>query len=62
MHEYLMEVTHYFLGRQRFQVVAENKADAIEKGTEYIKKFGKDNYYMDSVKVVKKLKPSFPEV
>ena len=60
MHEYLMEVTHFFQGVCRFQVIASDKTAAIEKGTEYIKqRYGKDNCYMNTIKVVRKLKPSF---
>ena len=60
MHEYLLSVQHFFLGEYRFQVVAENKVDAIIKGTEYVNRvLGKDNCFPDTVKVIKKLKPSF---
>lgn len=59
MHEYLMEVGHYFLGSVRFQVVANDRAEAMEKGAEYVKNLHNDNYIKDHIKVVKKLKPSF---
>ena len=60
MHEYLMEVQHYFLGKQRFQVNADNKIAAVEKGIEYANRvFGRDNYISGTVKAIRKLKPSF---
>ena len=60
MREFLMEVKHFFLGDYRFQVVAEDRADAIVKGTEWVcRNLGKDNCYIDTVKVVRELKPSF---
>ena len=60
MREFLMEVKHFFLGDYRFQVVAEDRADAITKGTEYVDRvLGRDNCYRDTVRVVKRLKPSF---
>lgn len=59
MHEYLMEVGHYFRGTVRFQVCALNKADAIVRGNEYVRLLHDDNYIKGTVKCVKKLKPSF---
>lgn len=59
-HEYLMEVEQYFGGKLRFQVTASNREEAMLKGKEYLKnKPGRDNRIDDSLKVVKKLKPSF---
>ncbi len=34
MHEYLMEIDHYFGSPKRFQVLADNKEQAIEKAKE----------------------------
>lgn len=60
MHEYLMEVQHYFLGSQRFQVNAEDKIEATKKGVEYANRtFGRDNCIPGTVKDIRKLKPSF---
>ena len=59
MHEYLIEVGHYFRGKVRFQVEATNKMEALEKGKSYIDSLHDDNYIKDHISVVKKLKPSF---
>ena len=61
-HEYLMEVTRYFGGATRFQVEASNRDEAkiigIKRADEM---FGRDNIINGSIRVVKKLKPSFGE-
>ena len=59
MHTYLMEAGHFFLRRYRFQVDAENREEALEKGREYIKSLHDCNIIGDTIVVVKKLKPSF---
>lgn len=59
MHKYLMEVLHYFLGYERFTVEAENKEDAVKKGKQYVLTSAKhhwDNYDLNDVRCVKKLK------
>ena len=59
-HVYLMEVQKYFGGRVRFQVVASDKDEAKEKGlSEAEKLFGRDNIIRESIRVDRKLKPSF---
>ena len=60
-HEYLMEIQQYFGGRMRFQVVAESREDAMTKARLYLneRRYDKDNRIEDSLRVVKKLKPSF---
>lgn len=60
MNKYLVEISHYFRGDETFEVVAQNKAEALVKAKEYVKKsplYG-DNYKVDSVRIVKKLKPA----
>ena len=57
-HRFLMDVFHYFSGHEQFEIVAENKADAVEKGKLYISRNKGGNYQVDSVKVLKKLKPA----
>ena len=56
-----MEAGHYFIGRYRFQVDAETRAEAVRKGKEYIKSLHDCNIMGDTVVVVRKLKPSFGE-
>lgn len=60
-HEYLVEIQQYFGGRMRFQVLAESREDALVKAKEYLneRRYDKDNRIEDSLRVVKKLKPSF---
>lgn len=58
-HEYLMVAQTYF-GSARFQVEADSKDEAKEKGIEYMNRVhGKDNWISGTVKVDRKLKPSF---
>ena len=61
MHDYLMEVDHYFNGPIRFQVTAENKNDAMVKGLKFLNRGA--NHYVNcisgSLRCVRKLKPSF---
>ena len=33
MHKYLMEIERYFIGKEHFIVLAENKKDAVQKAT-----------------------------
>lgn len=57
MHEYLMEIQQYF-GTKRFQVTADSREEALEKSKDTI--YYKDsNSIKESLRVVKKLKPSF---
>lgn len=58
MHEYLVEIECYFGRRYRFQVSAESKEEALEKAKETVY-FKDDNAIKSSLRVVKKLKPSF---
>jgi len=62
MHEYLMEVGHYFYGTKRFMATAKNREEAIEVGSQYIASLHDDNYIKGTVKVVRKLKPSFKDI
>lgn len=57
MNRFLMDVLHYFCGHEQFEIEAENKVDAVEKGKEYIYKHSGGNYQTNSVKCLKKLKP-----
>ena len=59
MHEYLMEVEQFFGGKYRFQVNASNREEAMENGRKHSKERHNDNFIKDTLKVVKKLKPSF---
>lgn len=58
-HEYLMSMQRYFGGETRFQVTAESKEEAIEKAKKTIFYVHDDNTIKNSLRVVKKLKPSF---
>ena len=60
-HEYLMEIQQYFGGRLRFQVTAESREEALDKARDYLneRRYDRDNRIEDSLRVVKKLKPSF---
>lgn len=60
-HEYLMEIQQYFGGKLRFQVAAESREDAMNKARNYLneRRYDRDNRIEDSLRVVKKLKPSF---
>lgn len=59
-HVHLMEVQKYFGERVHFQVVASDKNEAKEKGLENAEKlFGSDNIIRESIRVDRKLKPSF---
>lgn len=57
-HEYLMSIERYFGGEERFQVSADNKAEAVEraKDTSF---YRSDNTISSSLKCIRKLKPSF---
>ena len=60
MHEFLMEYQTYFGRGPRFQVVAKDRAEALELGEKYIKEtLHEHNAINGSLKVVRKLKPSF---
>ena len=59
MHKYLMEVYGYFSGYERFEIEAEDKKDAVEKGKQFVRhswKYGGGNYNHNDVRCVKKLK------
>ena len=59
MNNYLMAVTGFFTGDVQFVINAENKADAVKKGLEYVRsnpKYGGGNFKRNSVRVVKKLR------
>ena len=61
MNRYLMKVYHYFSGYEHFEIEAENKEDAVEKGKEFVRheskyRFG-GNYNLNDVQCIKKLKP-----
>lgn len=59
MHRYLMEVYGYFSGYEQFEIEAENKKDAVEKGKLFVMrnwKYGGGNYDHNDVRCVKKLK------
>jgi hypothetical protein len=54
-----MHAEMYF-GSARFQVEADSKEEAKVKGIEYMNRVhGKDNWIHDTIKVDRKLKPSF---
>lgn len=57
--EYLMSMERYFGGEFRFMVTAENKTEAIEKAKKTTYYLHDDGYIKSSLRVVKKLKPSF---
>ena len=57
---YQMKIRGYFVGWETFEIVAENKQDAVINATEYCRLhprygFG-GNYILDSIQCVKKLK------
>ena len=58
MNRYLMSVRRFFSGEEAFEVEAENKSEALEKGsrefTQSPRCFG-GNYDLGSFKVIKKL-------
>ena len=59
MHKYLMEVDEYFGGCERFEVEAESKDDAMEKGKEYMEKnpnFWGGKYNKNTLRCLKKIK------
>ena len=59
MHEYLMEVRHYFSGYEPFKIEAEDKANALAKAREYVDKnphYWGGNYDKRTIRCVKKLK------
>ena len=59
MNTYLLSVEHYFSGERYFEVPAESKADALEKGKVQISTSPEysigGNYNKNSLRVVKKL-------
>jgi hypothetical protein len=57
-HEYLMSIETYFGGEKRFQVTAANKTEAVEKAKE-TQFYRSDNTIPDTLKCIRKLKPSF---
>ena len=62
MHEYLMEVERWFGGHYRFQVLAYSKEHAMMSGKMYLTSTEpnySNEYHMDTLKVVRKMKPSF---
>lgn len=60
MNRYRMAVYHYFRGYENFEIDAENKQDAIEKGKEMVKSDWHychgGNYQLENVICIKKLK------
>ena len=56
-----MAVYHFFRGYENFEIEAENKQDAIEKGKQFVKSqfsyVHGGNYQLDNVICIKKLKP-----
>lgn len=63
MHRYLMSVAKYFGGEFRFEVEAENKINAVQKGKEYLESnpVVRSNVMKDTLVCIRKLKPSFGE-
>lgn len=60
MHTYLMSIRRYFSGEETFEIVAENKVQALELGKKHVYQspiYGGGNYDRLSVKVLKKMKP-----
>lgn len=58
MRSYLMTVHQFFSGDTEFVIEAENKEDAVARGTLYVKQSGKflvGNCDYNSVKCIKKL-------
>ena len=60
MNRYLMKVYHFFSGYEPFEIDAESKEDAINKGKEYVRNNSLythgGNYKLDDVICVKKIK------
>lgn len=58
--KYLMRIEGYFSGWKEFEIVADNKQDALIKAKEYCKShpiYGHGgNYKLDSIECIKKLK------
>lgn len=62
MHEYLMEVERWFEGKYRFQILAQSKDHALMAGKMYLintEPNYENEYHMDTIRVIRKLKPSF---
>lgn len=60
MHTYLMSIRRYFSGNETFEIVAENKVQALELGKKHVFQspiYADGNYDRLSVKVLKKMKP-----
>lgn len=61
MHEYLMEVRHFFLGYERFTIKARNKPEALAVARLYVLQEPRfswgGNYDTNDVRLVMKLKP-----
>ena len=61
MHEFLLDVERWFGGRYRFQVLAYSREHAMMAGKMYLVNTEpnyKNEYHMDTLRVVRKLKPS----
>lgn len=53
MNHYLMSIERYFSGEETFEIKAENKTDAVEKGRKLYER--DDMHKVDSIRVKKKL-------
>lgn len=57
-----MAIRHYFRGYEQFEIEAENKHDAVERGKLFVNKqfdyVHGGNFDLDDVICIKKLKPS----
>lgn len=59
-HEFLLEYETYFGKGPRFQVLANDRAEALKLGKRYLEERNHGgNVIIDSLKVIRKLKPSF---
>ena len=60
MNRYLMRIRGYFSGWKEFEIDAENRQDAVTRGTEYCRSQPEyahgGNYDLRSIECVKKLK------
>lgn len=60
MNEYLLEYKGYVgHGTKRYQVIAENEEEALKLAASALAE--ENNYIPESLKVIRKLKPSFGE-
>lgn len=58
MHRYLMAVRHFFSGYQYFEIEADNKAEAFEKASVFVRKsgrYGGGNFDYNDIICVKKI-------